>query len=134
MRFEAAGQYTAGVADVDPIANPGRVTPEHTLLLLRRQQDCDITGRRILLMLEAPVAETLTLGLWTLDDATDPTVPADAPDVTTRRWYRFATGIVVTGSQLTEITAAVPAGGKVFARREADALVGTRTLKASCVA
>jgi hypothetical protein len=135
MRFEASGRYVNGVADVDPIAAPATVSPEHILSLLRRQNDCDVDGRRILLILEAPAAETLTVELWALDDATDPPVFGDVAELSTRRWYLFTPApIVVTGSRMIEVTAIVPAGGKVFARRTADTLTTTRVLKASCVA
>lgn len=133
MRFEAAGTYVNGVADIDPEAAPATAITTHILGLRRRQPDSDIEGRRILLALDAPSGETLTLELWALDDATDPPPDTDSPNLAGRRWYRFATAVVATGARIVEVTAIIPPGGTVYARRTADTLTAPRRLLASCV-
>lgn len=136
MKLEAAAQYTAGIADGDPAAEPQALDPKHYLTLARRQGDADINGRRLLLVLDAPATEAVTLELWAVDDATIPNSNADSPNVQTYRWYLFASAVVVTGRTVTEVTAKVPPGGLVYGRRTADTIGATltRTLKATCVA
>ena len=134
MLFEATAQFVNAEADANPGTNPADIFQKHVLSTSRRQADSDVLGKRLLLVLEAPVAETLTLDLWAIDDATDQDGQNDAPSgPSTRRWYRFATAVVVTGTRITEVTAACPAGGKIYAQRTADALTVPRILKASCV-
>ena len=133
MKLEAEAKFLAGAAD----ATVGAIAT-HVLDLARRQSDVSQLGKRILLAMDGTSAETVTLDLWAVDDATDEIqrIPQpDSPVTTNRVWYRFATGVVVTGTRITEVTAAVPAGGLVYAQRTADAIVAleTRTLKATCL-
>lgn len=130
MRFEAAGTYAAGVADVDPVAAPETLLLTHFLHLQRRQPDGDVLGRRILLALEGAAGETLTVELWAQDEDVAGTVTGAG-----RRFYLIGAAVVVTANQLAEVTAEVPPGGVVYARRTADAIGGgqTRRLLATCV-
>jgi hypothetical protein len=131
MRFEASGTYLAAQADVDPVAAPATLLENHMLLLQRRQPDGDVLGSRILLALEAPAGETLSVELWALDEDTQ-----GGDTGALRRLYLIgAAAVVVTANQLAEVTVEVPPGGKVYARRTADtiAALATRRLLATCV-
>lgn len=136
MRFEGSMQVTQNVAGADPIADPELVKTNQLLLLNARQPSSDVWGKRILLALEGAAGETVTCELWALDEETAPNSNADSPTgIEDRKFYRFATGLVLTANIMAEVTAACPPGGTVYLRRTADTIAAsqTRTVHATCV-
>lgn len=133
MKFQTSGKYTEGVADIDPIAAPQNVKPEHVLALPEGK-----VGRipdALWLALLGASTETVTLDLYFLVDETDKAVGPERFVSANNRWFQFATGVVVTNGTLQKITADLPAGGVVYARRTADTITASqvRSLAAAWV-
>ena len=132
MFFDCEIAVAHGVTGVDPVTDPGGVTAAETGMLARRATGCDVTGRRLLVALDAGAGETVTVSLYALDERTwKPDV--EAPDPEARRFYAVATGQVITRGVLSEITAKVPPGGAVYVRVTADAMAAGGVLRLACV-
>jgi hypothetical protein len=123
MRFEAGGKYTQGVTDPDPVTAPESILEEHILVF---GEDAREDPDKIILALLGTSTESVTLDLYTLIEDrggldTDKYIGSD------KRWFKFATGVVVTNGTLAEVTSGLPAGGVVYARRTADTITSTQT-------
>lgn len=137
MRFAAQVQIENATAAPDPVAAPEDV-PDALIVQMPERVDpgAGDTCARLVLGLIAPLAETVTLELWAL---LEPPRRAGRPqDVVVapadRVFLRIVAGLVVTGTQLTQVTTNVPVGGKIYVRRTADALTTVRTLGITCAA
>lgn len=135
MRFDGSVTIINGVAAPDPIADPEDV-PSALLVNLpeRARSSADQLCSRLLLALQAPAAESVTVELWALVEA--PERPGRPQDITTapedRIFLRFDVGLVLGGRELVEVTASVPVGGIVYVRRTADTLTTARVVVVSC--
>lgn len=131
MKFQGAAQIVNGAAMPDPVANPELVKPESVLGLPIRPSNGDRVSV-LLLALEAPAAESVTVDVFVADEATLPGAGASDPDLATalaaRRFYLIATGVALDGGEAVSITPAL--GGPVYLRRTADTLTVARTLRA----
>lgn len=135
MQFETRVTVTNGAAAPDPRAAPADVPDELLLRLDPRKSGSDVQPARLLLALEAPAAEGVTVDLWVLDEGTEPVpgIGPAQPNRAARRFYRCATGVALTGGELVGLqTANLPPGGRVYLRRTADTLTAPRVVKASC--
>ncbi len=132
MLFEGQLAVTHAETGADPLAAPADVPPAQIVALAKRAPGCDITGRRILLALDAGAGETVTVTLWALDEGTL-TPNANAPDAAARRFYTIASAVVVTRGILQEVTTKVPPGGDVYVQVTADAMAAGGTLRLACV-
>ena len=125
MRFQSSGKFTEGVADVDPVSAPATLKPEHILPLA--EGSMGDTPDALWLALLGTASETVTLDLYTLIDETDRADSVARFIDANHRWFRFATGVVVTNGTIQKVTADIPAGGVVYARRTADAITASQT-------
>ena len=127
MNFHATAKFEQGVADVDPVAAPATVLSTHMLLPDRSApSDPD----RLYLSLLGTGSETVTVDLYFLYEDGKPDAKKADYITTTARWYRFATGVVITNGELLTLSANIPPGGIIYARRTADSITAgqTRTL------
>jgi len=124
MRFQMSTQFEEGVADVDPVAAPQNILTEHMGTPDKyAPEDPDA----LFLALLGTAAETVTLDLYLLIESKEPAAqPSEYVEAGTR-WFRFATGIVVTNGTLQKVEADLPAGGIVYARRTADSITAGQT-------
>lgn len=131
MKFQGRVQITNAAAMPEPVASPGSVPPASILHLPVRPPGGDRVSV-LLLALEAPTAEGVTLDVFVVDEATLPSPSADNPETSAalaaRRFYRIATGVVVAGGGAVAV--AVPVGGALYLRRTADTLTAPRQLLA----
>lgn len=130
MRFDATLAFVNGAAMPDPVAAPATIAFSQLADLRRIVQGTGSAPKRLLLALEAPAAETLTVDLWAL---LEPPAIVGVPDAeavppASRVFFRFATGLVLTGGVMAEVATVVPPGGVIYIRRTADALTTTRFL------
>lgn len=137
MRFHGQVSIANGVAAADPVAAPEDVETD-LLILLPDRPDAGSgdTSARLILGLIAPAAEAVTLQLWAL---VEPPRRAGRPqDITVapgdRVFLLIATGVAVTGTELTQVVTNVPPGGTVYFRRTADTLTTPRVLGVTCAA
>lgn len=122
MRFQATGKYEQGVSDVDPVTNPDTILSEHLFTLPDRPDD----PTALYLALEGTSTETVTLTLYFLLDKT-PIEGTNAKYINAaNRWFQFASGIVVTNGTIQKVTADLPGGGVVYARRTADTITASQ--------
>lgn len=130
MDFHATGQFEQGVSDVDPVAAPATVLAAH-MLLPDRQAPKD--PNRLYLALLGTGTETVTLDLYFLYENGKPTAKKADYQTTSARWYKFAESVVVTNGELLTLSANIPPGGMIYARRTADTITAgqTRTLAAA---
>lgn len=133
MRFQSSGKFEQGVADVDPTASPGTILPGHILAL--PEGSFGDPAAALWLALLGVSTENLTLSLYFLIDETAKVDPASKFISASNRWFQFASGVVVTNGTLQTVTANIPAGGIVYARRTADTITAgqTRNLVAAWV-
>lgn len=124
MRFQASGNFLAGQADVDPVAAPATILVGH-MMAPKRSVTKEPASLDIILL--GTGGETLTLDLYFLVEDKD--IPATIGDYVSSasRWFQFATGQVVTNGTLLKVTAGLPAGGVMYARRTADTITGGQT-------
>jgi len=130
MRFDAVLTFTNGAAMPDPVAAPATITFAQLADLRRIVQATAQPPRRILLALDAPAVEAVTVELWAMREPpatigiqdTHAVAPAD------RSFYRFASAVVCNGHDLVEVSTAIPNGGIVYVRRTADTLTVPRTM------
>ena len=110
-------------ADPDPRTSPEDV-PDRALsrasLTLRNS---DTIFRRVLLTLEGTSPQTATVDLYAQNDqgldrqATMTTNPVLTPEErAARRFYRFATGIIVTVGRFQELLVDIPTPGNIYVR------------------
>lgn len=135
MRFDAripvASAAAATAECPDPASSPGTVPAKYVFELGFALGASQTPMRRILLALDGTAGETLTVELWAVDDATWPDQNADDPSagLAARRFYRVgAAATTVTAKQVEEITAEVPARGRVYARVTGGTLASAGTL------
>lgn len=125
MKFEIEINVENGTVTPDPDAAPESITAQQILRARLRQSQSDETCKQLVLALAAPVGETITCDLWHHDEATALGTPE-------ARFYRVATGIVVTARQLQVVP--VFSGGPIYVEVTADTLTAPQKLKATCVA
>jgi len=124
MRFQMSAKFEQGVADVDPVTAPQNILVEHFCDPGVKAPD---DPEALYLALMGTGAETVTLDLYLLIESKN--VDAKAADYKEAgtRWFQFATGLVVTNGTLASVTANLPAGGIIYARRTADAITVGQT-------
>lgn len=125
MRFQSSGQFEQGVSDVNPVATPATILPGHVLPL--PEGSFGDPASALWLALLGVSAESLTLSLYFLIDETEYADPASKFISASHRWLEFATGVVVTNGTLQTVSANIPAGGVVYARRTADTITAAQT-------
>lgn len=130
MRFDATLNIVNGAAMPDPVAAPASVTFAQLADLRRVVQGSGQLPKRILLALDAPAAESVTVELWALQEPPAVIGVSDAEVVAPadRVFHRFATGIACAGHALVEVATACPPGGIVYVRRTADTLTVPRNI------
>ncbi len=132
MRFTSGGQFTNGLADVDPVATPETAQGDH-ILRFRLDPDTVLVKPDVLnILLLGTGGETLTLDLYLLVESLGRVQQTDANVIDAGTvWAQFATGEIVTNGTLTQVTAGLPNRGLVYARRTADTLAAPRQLLAA---
>jgi hypothetical protein len=125
MRFPHSVTIPNGASDANPDTNPGDVLAARLATPEPRGPSRDGGAtQRLLLALDGAVAETVTLSIYALDEATLTSgVAAD------RRFYLIAAGVVVTAKQLAAVTGPVPNGGQMYFRVTTETIAADRTLK-----
>jgi hypothetical protein len=131
MQLDAVRTITNGATDPDPgvasTISAGLVFATRT-----RQPSSDVPNTVLVLALEAPSSETVTVDLYAVfEDTAPPQSIGDLPGaVPSSRFYLFASGVVVTGSQLLARQCFL--GGQIYARVTSDTLTVPRKLRATC--
>jgi hypothetical protein len=128
MRFQDTGAYIEGTADVDPVAAPATIQTDHFFSF---GKSVTKTPTKLILSLVGAGSETVTVDVYALYEHLDENATADDYKVAATRWYRFATGQVVTNGTLAVITSGLPAGGHLYIRRTADTITTGQTRKLS---
>jgi hypothetical protein len=131
MQLDAVRTLPNGTVDPDP----GVATTISAGLIFatrQRQPNSDVPNTVLVLALEAPAAETVTVDLYVVfEDSPPPQNVGDLPGaVPSARFYLIASGVVVTGSRLLARECFL--GGQVYARVTADTLTTSRKLRATC--
>jgi hypothetical protein len=130
MIFDLSLPIVNGVTDPEPVADPDLDTPA-LLRVARLAGDVDNNKANALLLgLEGVAAETVTVSLYAIDDAT---LPADGVPIATTKYYLIAAAVVVTAHVLSQVIAAVPLRGFIYVRMTADSIAADRQLKLSLV-
>ena len=133
LRLEGVVIVAAGVTGPDADAAPETVTTEQIMTLQRVQNFGDVPGKTLILALDAPETETVTVSLWHRGGPLNE--PATVfPAAHGSRYFRFATALVVTGNRLQNVPCFV--GGDIYVQVTADSIAGgqRRRLRGSCVA
>ena len=114
----------------NPRTTPLGITEAQTFTLQDRDPLSSDRSSRLIVGLDAPVAETLDFEIWVLNslDHIEGWKPA-AGD----RWYRCFISAGLAGGDLVQSRRSVAAdafagGGRFYLRRTADALTGTRNV------
>lgn len=132
MLFPGLSTVAPGTIGPDPAASPGTV-PDALLCRLGRQlPQSQPTVIPAWLVLDAPVAETVTLDAWVLDDGTDVDPGADDPTagLADRKFYLLEAAVTLTGGQLYSLVSGTPlAAGTIYLRVTADTLMTTRSVR-----
>lgn len=123
MRFQASGQYTQGVADVDPVAAPTTLIAGHMLIPNYEKEN----PTALWLILDGAAGETLTLSLYYVIEDRFPVGTAATYTTSSSKWFQFATGQVVTVGNPLQITSGIPNGGIIYGRRTADTITSAQT-------
>jgi hypothetical protein len=123
MKFDAAGRYLEGEADVDPVAAPATVKADH---ILNPKSGVMDDPAALHLVLAGTGSETVTLDLYMLVEDLGFPSSVSAYINTNTRWVRFAQGIVVTNGIPTILTENIPSGGVIYARRTADTITASQ--------
>ncbi|HUX79064.1 MAG TPA: hypothetical protein VMW10_04870 [Alphaproteobacteria bacterium] len=126
MKFDMAGKFEQGVADVDPVSAPATIEQEHILVpkVAPAMERISIPKdpSELWLLLVGTGVETLTLTLYfLLEDMGHVASRVEYVDAA-HRWYQFATGIVVINGTIQKVSSGLPAGGVIYARRTADTI------------
>lgn len=122
MKFIGSVPVTNGGTNPDPVTDPADVLAANLIGHDGHGPLRTGTTQRLLLGFQGTgAATTTTVELWALDEATNPAGGALAD----RRFYRIATGVVLTHLILTEVAATVPARGPYYVRQTAGAVAGT---------
>ena len=130
MIFDLSLPIVNGETDPDPVTTP-LLDVAALLRVGRLAGDVDNNKANALLLgLEGVAAETVTVSLYAIDDKT---LPDDGVPIATTKYYLIAAGVVVTAHVLSEVTAAVPLRGFIYARMTADGVAADRQLKLSLV-
>jgi hypothetical protein len=131
MHIDVKRTITNGVTDPDPIANPELVVGALVTHIKTRQVSADILAERMMFALDAPVAETLTVSVYALDQAKEPGANAV--------WYIVATGETVTGRTLSFVdvpptnSQSFKAGSAIYVRVTTNNLTVPRVLGLAAV-
>lgn len=130
MRYDSAGRFLQGEADVDPISAPETVKEDH-ILVPRSWAMKDPSALHLLLA--GASTETLTVDLYMLVESLGISETISSYITASTRWVRFAQGIVLTNGVPVVITENIPSGGIIYARRTADTITASqeRTLYSS---
>lgn len=124
MRFTGSARFTQGVADVDPVAVPATILPQHVCPM-----EDGVGPSTLLLMLAGAAAETVTVSIYALvEDYDEGADPATKFVGAGKRWFQIASGIVLTNNVLVEVTPSpIPTGGTIYLRRTADTITAGQT-------
>jgi hypothetical protein len=141
MRFHATtGPIAPGTLGPDPVVAPGTVPDFLLLRLPQRRPFGDGPIESVLLTLDAAAGETVTFELWLLEESTEAANTADDPGAlaANRKFYRLATGIVLTAHRLTLVQPYAPAvtpipAGVWYVRTTADTLAAAGRIRAVVV-
>ncbi len=131
MQLDAVRTLTNGATDPDP-GVASTISAGLVFATRARQPSSDVPNTVLVLALEAPSTETVTVDLYAVFEDTSP--PQDVGNLpgalANSRFYLIATGVVVTGSRL--LAREVFLGGQVYARVTADTMTVPRKLRATC--
>ena len=135
MLFPAVASVSPGLIGPDPVASPGDVPAELLLRLPSIMPGTSVSPVSAHLVLDAPAAETVTVDLYVLDEATDVDQTQDDPTaaLAARRFYLWASGTTLTGGTVTAITSPGAAAvlGSVYVCPTADTLTADRAIRGS---
>jgi hypothetical protein len=135
MFFPAVASSSPGLVGPDPVASPGDVPSELLLRLPAIMPGTSVSPVSAHLVLDAPAAESVTVDLYVLDEATDVDQTQDDPTaaLASRRFYLWDSAVTLTGGTVTAITVAGVAAvlGSVYVRPTADTLAADRTIRGS---
>ena len=120
MDFIGQVAVANGGTDADPVAAPASVLAAKLIGHAGEGplRDRDTTQRFVLSFVGSAAGQTTTVEVWALDEATAGGAAAD------RRFYRIATGVVLTHKVLTAVAGPVPASGPFYIRQTAGAATG----------
>ena len=131
MQLDAVRTLTNGTVDPDP-GVASTISAGLVFATRQRQPNSDVPNTVLVLALEAPAAETVTVDLYAvIEDSAPPQDVGNLPGaVPSARFFLIATGVVVTGSRLLARECFL--GGQIYARVTADTLTTPRKLHATC--
>lgn len=131
MQLDAVRTLTNGATDPDP-GVASTISAGLVFATRARQPNSDVPNTVLVLALEAPAAESVTVDLYSVFE--DQAAPQDVGNLpgalASSRFYLVASGVVITGSRL--LAREVFLGGQVYARVTADTLTTPRKLRATC--
>lgn len=131
MQLDAVRTLTNGATDPDP-GVASTISAGLVFATRARQPNSDVPNTVLVLALEAPAAESVTVDLYSVfEDQAAPQDVGNLPgSLASSRFYLVASGVVVTGSRL--LAREVFLGGQIYARVTADTLTTPRKLRATC--
>lgn len=88
MRFDERFTIAAGVTHPDPLASPATVPMAQVKQIRKRENNQAVSSNRLILALLGENAESLSIVVWSLDDATDDENWRPSAD---DHWVRVAT-------------------------------------------
>jgi hypothetical protein len=104
MRFDEHLSIPAATTDADPLTSPATVPQERIFRIRKREPSQGINSNRLIAALVAPVAESLSVVVWALDDLDDAEVFKPSA---TDRWVRVATFAGLQGGEARQTAPAL---------------------------
>lgn len=131
MKWDHSIQITNGAAaTADPIASPATVPAANCFRLAARTPGYEEVSTRVLLDLEAPVAESVSVELYALDDADD---DGGGNPPTTGHWTRLCAFTALSGGRIQSCDlfaggdgVAYQSGGLFYLRMVSESVAANR--------